>query len=177
MKLDFEEIKNQSNQLIKALTNLDDDIKDHLFGMWQRDILITAHKIKSCESPIEQLFAIYFLYAIKETGFADSNMVIFEPQYEIHVNGRNFRVDFMIRAQIKAEWVSLVVECDGFEFHETKTQATKDKQRERLLRAAGYELIRFSGSEIWGNPYEVVLETIEFMKRMVGKKTGKAVNQ
>jgi len=177
MKLDFEEIKSLSNQLIKSLVDLDDQIKEHLFGMWQRDVLIAAHKIKSCESPIEQLFAIYFLYAIKETGFADSNMVIFTPQEQVEINGRNFRVDFMIKAQIKGEWVSLAVECDGFEFHETKARATKDKQRERLLRAAGYELIRFTGSEIVANPYEVCLETIEYMKSMARKRTGKAVNQ
>ena len=177
MKRDFEDIRIQSEQLIKTLVNLDDEILDHLIGMWQRDVLITAYKIKPCESPIEQLFAIYFLYAIKETGFADGNMVLFEPQYQIDINGRNFRVDFMIKAQIKGEWVSLVVECDGFEFHETKIQATKDKRRERLLRTAGYELIRFTGSEIVANPYEVCLETIEYMKSMARKRTGKAVNQ
>ena len=56
--------------------------------------------------------------------------------------------------------VRAVVECDGHEFHEkTKSQAARDKARDRALVSQGFRVFRLSGSEIWNHPgataYEV----------------------
>ncbi len=56
--------------------------------------------------------------------------------------------------------VRTVVECDGHEFHEkTKSQAARDKARDRALVSQGFRVFRLSGSEIWNHPgataYEV----------------------
>ena len=49
--------------------------------------------------------------------------------------------------------VKLVVEVDGHEFHEkTKTQASRDKDRDRQLLLADCPVIRFSGSDVFNNP-------------------------
>lgn len=45
--------------------------------------------------------------------------------------------------------VRCVVECDGHDFHEkTKTQASRDKKRDRDIQKLGYRILRFSGSDI-----------------------------
>jgi len=56
--------------------------------------------------------------------------------------------------------VRAVVECNGHEFHEkSKSQAARDKARDRALVSHGFRVFRLSGSEIWNHPgataYEV----------------------
>ncbi len=49
--------------------------------------------------------------------------------------------------------VRAVVECDGHEFHEkTKSQASRDKARDRALVRQGFRVFRLSGTEIWTHP-------------------------
>jgi very-short-patch-repair endonuclease len=44
---------------------------------------------------------------------------------------------------------NVVVECDGHDFHErTREQAAHDKRRDRYMQAAGWRVLRFTGSEI-----------------------------
>ena len=46
----------------------------------------------------------------------------------------------------------LVVECDGFDFHErTKEQASRDRRRDRALQRAGFKVYRYTGSDIWAD--------------------------
>jgi very-short-patch-repair endonuclease len=54
----------------------------------------------------------------------------------------------------------LGIELDGHAFHEkTKDQAEKDKARERDLMAMGWTLLRFTGREVWRDPF-VILDDI-----------------
>jgi very-short-patch-repair endonuclease len=66
----------------------------------------------------------------------------------------SYRVDFLILVRCKdGGWRRLVIECDGPDFHErTKEQAARDRARDRTLTAAGYEVFRFTGSEIHRDP-------------------------
>ena len=80
------------------------------------------------------------------------------------------RVDFLIlasdhRQSIKEPtWRTLVVECDGHEFHErTPDQATRDKRRDRDLQLAGHQVFRFSGRDIWRNPMFCVDQIIQWV--------------
>jgi very-short-patch-repair endonuclease len=165
------------NDTDKVLDQFDPLIQKHIAALINRDIMEYTMKLQKCESPIESLFCLYFVYASKEQGFADSAFVRTETQKEININGRLYRVDFMLHAQIKDEWVTLIVETDGHQFHEkTKEQARNDKARERALKAAGYEYIRFTGSEVFDNPYKCVLETMEFMKELAYRKRGGSIS-
>jgi very-short-patch-repair endonuclease len=81
---------------------------------------------------------------------ADTSILYVTPQAQIG----EFRVDFLIQVVDEFEtWRSLVVECDGHDFHErTKQQATRDKARDRALVLQGYQVFRFTGSELWFDP-------------------------
>lgn len=71
----------------------------------------------------------------------------------------NYRIDFLISDE--ASGVTAVVECDGHDFHErTKEQARHDRQRDRELQGKGYLVLRYTGSEIWRDPWGCV-EDIE----------------
>ena len=57
----------------------------------------------------------------------------------------------------------LVIECDGHEWHEkTKEQAAADRKRDRLFVKNGYAVMRFTGSEIWRDPMECVIDIDNF---------------
>ncbi len=49
---------------------------------------------------------------------------------------------------------SIVVEADGHAYHErTKEQAAHDRARDRFMTMKDYRVLRFTGSEIWANPF------------------------
>lgn len=78
--------------------------------------------------------------------------LLIAPQVEIgKIN--NWRVDFLMLAPAETHWRKLIVECDGHDFHErTKEQAARDRSRDRAAQSNGYEIFRFTGSEIWRDP-------------------------
>lgn len=52
--------------------------------------------------------------------------------------------------------MAIAIELDGHDFHErTKEQATRDKRRDRALVAAGWSVLRFTGSEVIKSPSDV----------------------
>lgn len=86
-----------------------------------------------------------------------------EPQVQLP----GWRVDFMFyawsfgsvwnrgkgRQYGKEGWRRLIVECDGHDYHEkTKEQAKRDRGRDRWAADNGYDLYRFTGSEIHNDP-------------------------
>jgi very-short-patch-repair endonuclease len=79
--------------------------------------------------------------------------MIVQPQAQID----DYRVDFLISALHLTNMAQrrLVVECDGHAFHErTKEQAARDRSRDRYLTSHDFDVFRFTGSEIWRDPWE-----------------------
>lgn len=73
-----------------------------------------------------------------------------------------YRADFYFEAFDKESgerWFQMIIECDGHVFHEkTKEQARRDKKRDRWFQSRGIIVLRFTGSEVWGDPYECASE-------------------
>jgi hypothetical protein len=61
------------------------------------------------------------------------------------------RVDIFF-TKLNSEKYKLVVECDGYEWHKSKDSFIRDRKRDRALKAAGYDVFRFSGTEIIRDP-------------------------
>nr|DAP36885.1 MAG TPA: Very-short-patch-repair endonuclease [Caudoviricetes sp.] len=104
-----------------------------------------------CESPIEELLAI----AIRK-WLPEDNV---EKQKEFTFEGTTYRVDFCITRTFGIPYVRLdmektvVVECDGFDYHyATQEQIERDHERDRDFMAHGITVIRFTGSEINKSP-------------------------
>lgn len=61
-----------------------------------------------------------------------------------------YAVDFLVWFADGDEVTGVAIECDGHAFHEkTKEQAAADKRRDREILAAGFPVVRFTGSEIY----------------------------
>lgn len=113
-----------------------------------------------CESPIERIMleALCLQGWISNGAFPRINdsvgkFTTIRPQAQIG----SFRVDFLVIPDDNAP--SLVIECDGHEFHErTKEQAAKDRSRDRALQSMGLGILRFTGSEIWRDPWRCAVE-------------------
>jgi very-short-patch-repair endonuclease len=140
----------------KHLVKLAADYLDELWG-----------GICECESPIEQLFGAYVYEYARSRSVGDDGEFILNVQQDIETPTGKFRVDFLLAAYINGKPVSLIVECDGHDFHEkTKAQAAKDKRRDRALKFAGNEIIHFTGSEIWKDPWKCAREAVEYMRQL-----------
>lgn len=104
------------------------------------------------ESPIEAAFLDQFCALALEHGYeisarrsAPAWVIVVEVQRWID----RYRADFLIAYPFFGAELSVVVECDGHDFHErTKAQARRDKARDRALQRAGCQVFRFTGSEI-----------------------------
>lgn len=62
--------------------------------------------------------------------------------------------------------VRVDVECDGHEFHAmTREQVRRDNRRNRHLRALGWHVERFSGSEVWRDANACAAQVAETIDR------------
>lgn len=123
----------------------------------------------SCRSPIEVMLGVSFWWRAKKTVPTRYRLHL-EPQYMIEINGRTFYADFCFDAKennkgCKSD-LRLVVECDGHEFHQkTKEQASHDYERENILKLSGYDVIRFTGTQIYKDRCGCADKVIEYIRQ------------
>lgn len=118
-------------------------------------------------------------WASGEKHGAPFGKLMIEPQVQLP----GWRVDFMISAwsfgtihhrtlgkqQGEEGWRKLIVECDGHDFHERdKKQAKRDRSRDRWAADNGYDVYRFTGSEIHNNPMKCADQVFEWGARSFG---------
>lgn len=124
------------------------------------------HVFALCESPIEKkmLRALLSYSMAFPTGIGDGYMVfhdgfggvtswlsreeaLTDPAWIVTPQAPvlTYRADFLV----ENAHGRIVVECDGHDFHErTKAQASHDRRRDRRMQAAGFVVMRFTGSDI-----------------------------
>jgi very-short-patch-repair endonuclease len=131
---------------------------------------------RRCESPIEELFAAAIVLHASGARIMGVDLILTEGAFDrdtrsTQAPGTNvyfqadigaYRVDFLFDDLHDGKRRLLVVELDGHDWHErTKSQATRDKKRDRALVAAGYRILRFTGSETFAAPGECLNEVID----------------
>ena len=163
-----------------------DKVSSHLIALSADAEMMLEESLLECESPIEQLLALS-LEELKIKNIYKFNpfidVVEIEKQKVITCEDKKYRVDFLIPVIYKnQDNKCFVIECDGHEFHQkTKEQVERDNTRMRKLQKNGYEVIRFSGTEIWHRPYKCANEILNIIlshcKYMKGEeKNGKEEN-
>lgn len=126
-----------------------------------RDWLVArAPNLDKCESPIERLFLATYEFMARAHAFPEGKDLTI--RLEQQVTRGNYRLDFLCSVLDPAgERKYLAVELDGHDFHErTKEQAARDKKRDRMILSADIPTMRFTGSEVWGNPFACVEEVV-----------------
>jgi very-short-patch-repair endonuclease len=126
-----------------------------------------------CQSPIEQMLAVAL-----EKSYWGRNITRRECALRIKIieirpqepqemkSGNTYIPDFTIPVWDKVESCGkmFAIECDGHEFHEkTKEQVRHDRARERELIEDGYTVIRFSGSEIYDDPFKCASDVFKII--------------
>lgn len=148
---------------------MDKRARDAVAALCIQTALRAVVVLRRCESPIEERLVAWLLFhawAKRDRPLVDGEIEI-KPQAEICTKSGRYRADILVHLTTGGHAISLVVECDGHEFHEkTKAQAAHDKRRDRALKLAGYEVIRFTGSEIWSNPSGCADEVITHLNAL-----------
>lgn len=116
-------------------------------------------------SPIEQI-----LYIAIHIYFNKKNISFYvEPQHEINDKEHKYIADFYISYDeyvnnFLKEDFKLIIECDGFNYHSSKNQMTYDYERENILKLNGYDVLRFTGSQIYNDPMDCVKKIMKYIK-------------
>lgn len=137
--------------------------------------------IDNCASPIEQIFYIAYIFYvlkfedIKVDDYSLSFLLLEEicSQYTIIWEDKKYNVDFVLdfsRKNKNGEYIypfikklKYAIELDGFDYHSSKQQMNYDYERENNLKIQGYNVIRFTGSQLYTNPYKCIYNLIKII--------------
>lgn len=129
-----------------------------------------------CQSPIEEIFIFAYDLLIASKPFPECEELQFEPQKEIYVGNKKYIADFYLEIKQEDEWIKtdgnikLIVECDGHEFHEkTKEQVERRNQRDMDFKMAGYDVIHFSGSQLYKDAMGCANQVYTYIKTKTGE--------
>lgn len=125
-----------------------------------REWLIEQYPATKAESPMEELFwAAWEVMPSARKMLTPAMRLQIKPQATVGP----YRADFLYSlTDTEGKHKYLVVEIDGHDFHErTKEQAARDRSRDRWMVEHRYDVIRFTGSEVYGNPFACVQQTVD----------------
>lgn len=172
MKIDQKVLFEELPSITKVFEQ-EERVRNEILSNIEGDLDSLLSWLDLCESPIEKLMYIALQRKLMITRYIDDDFKYWRitPQKQIGP----YRVDFLVQADIANKYrISVAVECDGHEFHEkTKEQAAKDKARDRQFLLHRCPLLRFTGSEIWRDPWKCADEVVETLKSWAGSKGAK----
>lgn len=149
-----------------------------------------AAECRGSQSPIE-LMLILAISEMIETHYSSLpgcfiNMLLDEHDLEQlgcftiitqQENVGKYLADIFIKVRTRKGDISIAVECDGHDFHErTKEQAARDKKRDRFFQLEGINVLRFTGSEIWNDPYGCADEVCKHLENRFYKEIHPVLN-
>lgn len=127
--------------------------------------------LSECESPIERLFVPAIL--VQPTVLDGRVMVTpngVAGPYVVDVLLDSLRAVPDSTPPREVAEVTMAIELDGHDYHErTKDQARRDRERDRHLLRMGLVPIRFTGSEVYRDPFACAREALETLDAYVAK--------
>jgi very-short-patch-repair endonuclease len=111
-------------------------------GMFRLSLFAVTSADPEFESPVERMF----WQACRDVWppRLSDDLV---PQHPVRAGGRQFYLDFALLRKGQPNY-RIGFEIDGHATHSSPADIAKDRQRQRLLEAAGWRIIRFGGSEV-----------------------------
>jgi len=136
-----------------------------------RDWIAARHPSDKSESPVEQLFHSSLTLLWDHLMLPRNASLAVTQQAPIG----NYRADFLFTVtKMEGGKARIVIELDGHDFHErTKEQASRDKARDRWMTSNGIEVLRFTGSDVWRNPFKCVAECADRIHQVMYGMTQK----
>ena len=76
------------------------------------------------------------------------------PQYRVKIGDKSYRLDFAFILtesdnEISTNVKHVGIECDGYKYHSSPEQFSKDRSRNRALNGEDWTIIQYSGAEIY----------------------------
>lgn len=123
-------------------------------------------KGKMCQDERDYFIRLNFRYRF--IPMDDSYHMTLQPKFpNVKIDGKPIRPDIYFWIPSKPE-INIIVECDGFDYHSDKERFKNDRQRDRALKALGYDVFRFSGSEIIADPVGAPYELAKYLWQRAG---------
>ena len=92
------------------------------------------------------------------------------PEPEVNVPLGPYTVDFLWREE------RLIVEFDGFDFHNGRRMFESDRERDAALKAAGWEVIRFTWRQLEYQPELILFRLGQIMSALSLRVRARIVN-
>jgi very-short-patch-repair endonuclease len=108
---------------------------------------------KRLESPIEKRFWAHAYGPLSALGRLT-------PQIKIE----GYRADFILTHIPGVDLLKVIIELDGHDYHASPAQRDHDTARDRALMKAGWQVIRFTGSQINCDCAGCVRETVAIVR-------------
>jgi hypothetical protein len=113
--------------------------------------------------PEERQSYTYFIFRYAYIPMEGSYHMTLQPRFpNIKIGGKAIRPDIYFWIPSRPQ-VNIIVECDGYAYHSDKEHFIADRQRDRALKALGYDVWRFSGSEIYSDPVNAPFELAKYL--------------
>ena len=124
----------------------------------------------SCKSPIEKILHFTFDKRRWDLKRYKCEYELY-PQYEIIANNHKYYADFYVCFPDDEELeksLKIIIECDGNEYHQkTKAQVKRDNERDYDLKISRYDILHFSGSQIYNDPIKCADDIILYIDTKV----------
>lgn len=104
-------------------------------------------ELSLCESPIE----VMLFQAMRNSLKDERNRKV---KVYSQVPCGYYRIDLAVYSKTR----KIAIECDGKAYHSTPEQIARDRKKDKFLRKNGWDVLRFTGSEIYNNPEGCVKE-------------------
>lgn len=141
----------QTLRFVKYITSMEAMMRRILARFWEsrpkNQFEILAGQ---CESPAEKRFLLAAYRSLAEYGRLSSQDQI-----------GPYRVDFLL---LVSQRVKVVFEIDGQDYHSSPAQRNHDSQRDRWLMRQGYQVIRFTGSQVYNDSAGCAREAVELVR-------------
>ncbi len=160
----FEEIQ-KTREYLKLMLEIDkqhfEETGETNGWFWYIDFLLETGEI----SKEQHEFHFYDYIFTHGMNYYNAFYVTLQTRFsEIKIDGKSIRPDMFIWKPSDENY-NLVVECDGFQFHSGKNSFISDRKRDRHLRSLGFDVLRFSGSEIYNDPVAMGKELFEYLQK------------
>lgn len=78
------------------------------------------------------------------------------PQYKV----KRYRIDLAYFPEGEDSEVKIAIECNGRMYHTLAKDKEGDKERTKFLHKEGWRVVRFTGRQIYKDPYKLVNKVI-----------------
>ncbi len=113
--------------------------------------------------PEERASMVFWIFRYGYIPMDGSYHMTLQPRFpNVKIGGKPIRPDIYFWIPNRPE-VNIIVECDGFNYHSDKEKFKNDRQRDRALKALGFDVWRFSGSEIYNDPVNTPHELAKYL--------------